>query len=212
MSAISVLNGAVRGPRRFTLSRAVASCAAAMLAVSCASADSGTTGPAAVASSVVPTETLNAYLLDTGDKLRITVFGEPKFDGEYVVSGAGNISFPLIGNMPARGKTVEAFQQSIATALSGGYLRDPRVSAEMLNYRPYYILGEINKPGEYPFAIGLTVQQAVARAGGFSYRANTKRVFLKRVNDPVERPVSIKGDVNVVLMPGDTLRIGERFF
>lgn len=152
-----------------------------------------------------------AYILGTGDKIRITVFGEPKMDGEYVVSSTGVVSFPLIGNIPARGQTVEAMQEDIRAKLAAGYLKDPRVSAEVLTYRPFYILGEINKPGEYPFVNGITVQQAVAMAGGFSYRANTRRVFIKRALDTAERPVEIKG-VAVTLAPGDTIRVGERFF
>ncbi|MHA3791530.1 polysaccharide biosynthesis/export family protein [Sphingomonas sp. YL-JM2C] len=151
------------------------------------------------------------YVLGTGDKLRISVFGEPKLDGEYVVSSTGIVSFPLIGNVPASGQTVEALQESIRSKLAAGYLKDPRVSAEVLNYRPFYILGEINKPGEYPFVNGITVQQAVAMAGGFSYRANTRRVFIKRALETAERPVQIKGKA-VLLMPGDTIRVGERFF
>lgn len=152
-----------------------------------------------------------AYILGTGDKIRISVFGEPKMDGEYVVSSTGVISFPLIGNIQARGHTVEAMQEDIRSKLAAGYLKDPRVSAEVLTYRPFYILGEINKPGEYPFVNGITVQQAVAMAGGFSYRANTRRVFIKRALDTSERPVEIKG-VAVTLAPGDTIRVGERFF
>ena len=152
-----------------------------------------------------------AYILGTGDKIRISVFGEPKLDGEYVVSSTGVVSFPLIGNIRAGGQTVEAMQEEIRSKLAAGYLKDPRVSAEVLNYRPFYILGEINKPGEYPFVNGITVQQAVAMAGGFSYRANTRRVFIKRALDTSERPVEIKG-VAVMLTPGDTIRVGERFF
>jgi len=152
-----------------------------------------------------------AYILGTGDKIRINVFGEPKLDGEYVVSSTGIVSFPLIGNVRATGQTVEALQENIRSQLAAGYLKDPRVSAEVLNYRPFYILGEINKPGEYPFVNGITVQQAVAMAGGFSYRANTRRVFIKRALDTSERPVQIKGKA-VMLMPGDTVRVGERFF
>ena len=158
-----------------------------------------------------PTTAAPAYILGTGDKIRISVFGEPKLDGEYVVSSTGVVSFPLIGNIRAGGQTVEAMQEEIRSKLAAGYLKDPRVSAEVLNYRPFYILGEINKPGEYPFVNGITVQQAVAMAGGFSYRANTRRVFIKRALDTSERPVEIKG-VAVMLTPGDTIRVGERFF
>lgn len=174
----------------------------------------GLTVPAAASESAAPatpTAAAPAYILGTGDKIRITVFGEPKLDGEYVVSSTGIISFPLIGNIQARGLTVEAMQEDIRSKLAAGYLKDPRVSTEVLNYRPFYILGEINKPGEYPFVNGITVQQAVAMAGGFSYRANTRRVFIKRALDTSERPVDIKGRA-VTLTPGDTIRVGERFF
>lgn len=175
----------------------------------------GVAAPASAESAAPPTATPTAeapaYILGTGDKIRISVFGEPKLDGEYVVSSTGVVSFPLIGNIQARGLTVEAMQEDIRSKLAAGYLKDPRVSAEVLNYRPFYILGEINKPGEYPFVNGITVQQAVAMAGGFSYRANTRRVFIKRALDTAERPVEIRG-VAVTLMPGDTIRVGERFF
>lgn len=170
--------------------------------------------PAAAQDSEVPapvSAAMPGYVLGTGDKVKISVFGEPKLDGEYVVSSTGIISFPLIGNIPATGQTVEALQESIRSKLAAGYLKDPRVSTEVLNYRPFYILGEINKPGEYPFVNGITVQQAVAMAGGFGYRANTRRVFIKRALDTSERPVEIKGKA-VMLMPGDTIRVGERFF
>lgn len=170
--------------------------------------------PLSAAEQAAPAAMANpgAYVLGPGDKLRISVFGEPRFDGEYVVTGGGSISFPLIGNVPAHGQTVEALQDAIRTKLAAGYLKDPRVAAEVLNYRPFYILGEINKPGEYPYSVGLTVQQAVAMAGGFSYRANTRRVFIKRALDTMEKPVQIKGVQPVAIGPGDTLRIGERFF
>ena len=152
------------------------------------------------------------YTLGTGDKVRISVFGEDRLTGEYVVTGGGNISFPLIGNVPAKGISLEKLQETIQTRLASGYVRDPKVSAEVLNYRPYYIFGEINKPGEYPYTIGLTVQQAVAMAGGFSYRANTERVFIKQAMETIEKPVRIKKTDPVSVNPGDTIRIGERFF
>ncbi|MES2497068.1 MAG: polysaccharide biosynthesis/export family protein [Pseudomonadota bacterium] len=168
-------------------------------------------GAPAPASAAPTSAAMPGYVLGTGDKLRISVFGEPKLEGEYVVSSTGILSFPLIGNIQASGQTVEAVQENIRSKLAAGYLKDPRVSTEVLNYRPFYILGEINKPGEYPFVNGITVQQAVAMAGGFGYRANTRRVFIKRALDTSERPVEIKGKA-VMLMPGDTIRVGERFF
>lgn len=152
------------------------------------------------------------YRLGAGDRVRIIVFGEQTLSGEYVVTGSGNVSFPLIGNVEAKGRPIEDLQDSIRTKLADGYIKDPRVSVEVLNYRPYYILGEVTRPGEYPYSVGLTVQQAVASAGGFTYRANEKKVFIKRALDAVEKPVEIRGKAPVSVQPGDTIRVGERYF
>jgi polysaccharide export outer membrane protein len=150
------------------------------------------------------------YRLGPGDKVRIIVFGEESLSGEFSVSGAGKISFPLIGDIDAVGSTVSQLQDAIATKLSDGYLRNPRVSAEVLNYRPFYILGEVMKPGEYPYTNGLTVMNAVATAQGFTYRANTKKVFIKNPNVTGETEAPLTP--NTMVEPGDTIRIGERFF
>lgn len=152
------------------------------------------------------------YQLGAGDRLRITVFGETGMTGEYAITGDGNVSFPLIGNVPATGHTIEQVQQAIVTRLGAGYLKDPRVSVEVLNYRPFFILGEIAKPGQYPFSIGLTLQQAIATAGGLSYRANTHRIYLKRATDTTERLVDLSTQGQVAVLPGDTIRVSERFF
>lgn len=152
------------------------------------------------------------YLLGPGDKVRVTVFGQPTLSGEYTVTGAGDVSFPLVGNVPARDSSVEQLQETLRTRLSAGYLDDPRVSVEILDYRPYYILGEVNTPGKYPFAIGLTVEQAVAAAGGFSYRANTRMVYVKRALETSEWLVDLRERPGYPIRPGDTIRIGERFF
>lgn len=106
--------------------------------------------------------------------------------------------------------TVRDFQTKVTTALADGYIRDPRVSAEVLNYRPFYILGEVNKPGEYPYTNGLTVLNAVATAGGFTYRANTKSVFIRRANEASEKAYPLSSVPAVA--PGDTIRVAERFF
>ena len=154
----------------------------------------------------------DAYALDAGDKLRITVFGEETLTGEYSVTSSGNVAFPLIGSVKASGQTIEAVEETIRTRLAGGYVKDPRVSVEVLNYRPFYILGEVGKPGEYPFVNGMTIEQAVAAAGGFTYRANTKRVFLRRrAGDQAERTVDLRGKP-IPVLPGDTIRVSERYF
>ena len=150
------------------------------------------------------------YVLGPGDKLRITVFGEENLSGEFNIGGNGQLSFPLIGDVPAAGRSVAAVAQAITAALKEGYIRDPRVSAEVLTFRPFYVFGEVNKPGEYPYENSLTVLNAVATAGGFTYRANKKFVFLKRVRDVKEQRVRLSPELT--LLPGDTVRIGERLF
>jgi polysaccharide export outer membrane protein len=153
----------------------------------------------------------DAYQLGTGDKLRISVYNEPDLTGEYNVTTSGTVAFPLIGSVTAKGKTIEALGGEITSKLSGGYIKDPKVSVEVLNYRPFYILGEVNKPGEYPYVSGMTIQQAVATAGGFSYRANEKTLFLRRARRPDERSVLLK-EKPIPVLPGDTIRVGQRYF
>lgn len=159
-------------------------------------------------------QTVNAvdYTLGSGDKLRITVFNEDRLTGEYTVAGTGEVSFPLIGTVPAAGSTVDQLRTTLRNRLAAGYLKDPRVSVEVLNYRPYYILGEVAKPGEYPFVIGLTVPQAVATAGGYTYRANRRRVYIKRALETTEQQLDLRERTPVAVKPGDTIRVSERFF
>ena len=151
-----------------------------------------------------------AYELGSGDQLRIIVFGEEDLSGEFFIDGSGAVSLPLVGEIPAAGKTLPEFRADVEARLREGYLTDPRVSAEVLNYRPFYILGEVEQSGEYPYTDGLTVMNAVARAGGFTYRANTRTVYLKRADTDEEVEVPLTPTLRV--MPGDTIRIGERFF
>lgn len=182
-----------------------------MLAISAALA--ACAGGTAAPMSAADLRPANApYQLGPGDKLRITVFGETDLTGEYSVTGGGDVSFPLIGNVPAVGKTVEQVQEAIRTRLASGYVQDPRVSAEVTVYRPFYILGEVTKPGQYPYTVGLTVQQAVATAGGYSYRANKHVIFLKQEQDKAERKIAIDPGQPLAIQPGDTIRIAERFF
>ena len=142
----------------------------------------------------------------------MTVYNEPNLSGEYAVSGAGEIAFPLIGMVAADGRTVADVTQALTTCIADGYMSDPRVSVEVLNYRPFYILGEVQKPGEYPYVAGMTIEQAVAVAGGFNYRANARRVNLRRTPDPAEKSVDLREARVVAVMPGDTIRVLERYF
>ncbi|MEM6900612.1 MAG: polysaccharide biosynthesis/export family protein [Pseudomonadota bacterium] len=153
----------------------------------------------------------DAYTLGNGDRLRVTVFGEPELSGEYLVDGTGLVSLPLVGEIPALGTTVRSFQQEVERQLvEKELLVSPRVSAEVINFRPYYILGEVGRPGEYPYTDALTVMNAVATAEGFTYRANRRTVFIRGVNETEERSVRLSATLRV--QPGDTIRIGERIF
>lgn len=154
---------------------------------------------------------IELYKLSAGDKLRISVYNEAALTGEFGVASDGTVSFPLVGNLSFQGKTVSEAQEQLRSALANGYLNNPRVTLEVINYRPFYVLGEVGHPGEYPFQVGLTVPQAVAIAGGYSYRANTKVLFVKRGDDAVEKKVDVSHNT-VYVRPGDTIRVGERYF
>jgi protein involved in polysaccharide export with SLBB domain len=173
----------------------------------------GSTGGSAGAREAAPVgqqQVSSAYSLGSSDRLRITVFGHPDLSGEFEVDGTGSISLPLIGQMKAQGLSTVMLEQSIKTTLAQGYILDPRVSVEVINYRPFYILGEVGKPGEYPYINGLTVQNAVAAAGGFTYRANKRLVYIKSIDS--DREIAYDLTPGTVVKPGDTLRIGERIF
>lgn len=170
-------------------------------------------GAASAAQAQTPSESERVvpdYRLGAGDKIRVITFGEDSLTGEFFVAGSGKVSLPLIGEVQAAGLTIPQFQAEVETALKQGYLKEPRVAVEVLDYRPFYILGEVTKPGEYPYTNGLTVLNAVATANGFTYRANQKKVFIKRAGDSEEHAYPLTSSTPVA--PGDTIRIGERFF
>jgi protein involved in polysaccharide export with SLBB domain len=150
------------------------------------------------------------YKLGTGDKVQITTFGEPSLSGAFDVSGSGMVAIPLVGEVRARGLTTVQFGHAVEDVLRDGFLKDPKVSVEVMNYRPFYILGEVTKPGEYPYSNGLTVLNAVATANGFTYRADTHHVMIKRANEQGEHQVDLTTMTTVE--PGDTIRIKERYF
>jgi polysaccharide export outer membrane protein len=151
-----------------------------------------------------------AYRLGADDKIRVITFGEDALSGEFLIGGSGKVSLPLVGEVAAAGMTIPEFQKEVETALKDGYLKDPHVSVEVLTYRPFYILGEVQKPGEYPYSNGLTVLNAVATANGFTYRANTRKVFIKRADSTKEEAYPLTSTTPVA--PGDTIRVAERFF
>jgi polysaccharide export outer membrane protein len=149
------------------------------------------------------------YRLGPGDQLRVTVFGETELTGVFQVGSQGVIAFPLVGDVTAGGLTVLEFRESLQTALLQ-YIRQPNVSVEVANYRPFFILGEVQRPGTYPYSANLTVLNAVATAGGFTYRASRNRVFIRHGNEPVEHAYPLT--ITTPVLPGDTVRIGERLF
>lgn len=149
------------------------------------------------------------YRLGAGDQIRIVVFNEPDLTGPYTVGSQGTIAYPLIGSIRASGLTVTEFTNALQTALAT-YVRNPSVAVEVTNYRPFFILGEVQRPGTYPYSANLTVLNAVATAGGFTYRANRGRVFIRHASENVERAYPLT--VATPVLPGDTVRIGERLF
>ncbi len=123
------------------------------------------------------------YVLGSGDELRITVFGEKDLSGKFEIGGHGSLSLPLIGEVQATGLTLKDLASRISTKLKDGYLKRPRVSIEVLNYRPFYIIGEVKEPGSYPYVAGMTVLNAVALGKGFTYRADKNDIKVKRANE-----------------------------
>jgi polysaccharide biosynthesis/export protein len=161
-------------------------------------------GPRAVAEEDGP------YLLDTGDKLRIFVYGQPSLSRIYTVDHAGKISIPLIGHVHARGTTTSSLERSIKSRLSGQYVKDPHVTVDISQNRPFFILGEVRQAGQFPYLSGMTVQQAIAVAGGFSERANERSVMItRRINGFFEK---LDVPLDYVLLPGDTIQVNERWF
>jgi protein involved in polysaccharide export with SLBB domain len=153
----------------------------------------------------------DTYLLSPGDKLKVTVFNEPDLTGEFQVNHAGDIAFPLVGAIPAAGLSVAEFQNQLLRRLRNGYVRNARVSIEVASYRPFNVFGEVRNAGQYPFRPGLTVQDAIALAGGFTYRANSRTAYVRRANANTETTVQLDGP-RVSILPGDDVRVPERYF
>ncbi len=148
------------------------------------------------------------YKLDSGDRLRITVFEQSSLTNTYMVDKAGYVAFPLVGSVPARGTTIKQLEGLIARELTKGYIRNPDVSVEIDRYRPFFIMGEVGTSGQYTYVPGMTAQKAIAIAGGFSARANQENVDITRnINGEV-----VTGRVLITdpIMPGDTIYVRER--
>jgi polysaccharide export outer membrane protein len=146
-----------------------------------------------------------AYRLGTGDKVRIIVFGEDDLGGEFQVDGNGRISLPLIGEVRASGQTAPDLERSISGRLANGYLHNPKVSVEISTYRPFYVIGEVNKPGEFAYVNGMSALNAVALAGGYTERANESTIYIRRNGSTKEE--TVPADQMTHIYPGDVVRV-----
>lgn len=153
---------------------------------------------------------LPSYRLGPGDRITIAVFGHPDLSGEFEIDGNGLIAYPLIGQVKAGDQTVEELQAIIADDLNRQFVVDPRVAIEVMNFRPFFILGQVNAPGSYPYISGLNVRQAVAIAGGFSRRARQDEVIIVRRDGSNEK--RYRATPNAPVLPGDTIEAIRRLF
>lgn len=148
--------------------------------------------------------------LQPGDRIKVTVFGEDRLSGDYDIDAAGYVSLPLAGTVKAAGLSKQGMEQALAKKFSGEYLRDPKVTVDVSSFRPFYIMGEVSKPGEYPYKNGLNLFSAIAIAGGTTYRASRTSVQIQHFGEaqPKEYPLTS----NIPVLPGDLIRVPERFF
>jgi polysaccharide export outer membrane protein len=151
-----------------------------------------------------------SYVLGPNDHVHVNVYGEGELTNDYAVDGSGFVSIPLAGRIKASGLTTAQLSHAIAGKLTDGIIRDPKVTVEVASYAPYYIHGEVKQGGEFVYKSGLTIMDAVAAAGGFTYRADEDRVFLQRAGQPGETLFRLDGPIPVY--PGDNIRIPERYF
>jgi polysaccharide export outer membrane protein len=153
---------------------------------------------------------LKGYTLGAGDKLKITVYNEPDLSGEFEVNGEGFVAVPLLGQIKVLGQTTTEVQTLLTQKYGKDYLVNPNVTIEVTNYRPFFIIGEVNHPGGYPYVNGMTIINAVALAGGYTPRANHDRIKVKHGADTADQQQEVKEDS--VVLPGDVIEVPERFF
>ena len=151
-----------------------------------------------------------SYHLDAGDRLRVVVYGQEGLTNTYAIDAGGSITIPLIGSVPARGRTPAGLAAEIAAKLRAGFIRDPSVAVEIEAYRPFFILGEVAAPGQYPYVPNMTVESAVAIAGGFSPRARRDRVTVTHTDASGTARYVVPPGTSI--SPGDTVLVGERWF
>jgi polysaccharide export outer membrane protein len=179
-----------------------------------ASADPAAWGAPTVMPAIIQSETVadpdGPYLLDTGDRLRVFVYGQPNLSRLYIVDHEGKIAVPLIGNVTARGKTTNQLQAAIRARLGAEYVKDPQVTVDIQQNRPSFILGEVKNAGQFPYVSGMTVETAVAIAGGYTERANETSFRIRRKVDGMIQEIEAPADA--LVRPGDTVYVFERFF
>lgn len=152
-----------------------------------------------------------APTIQSGDQLKVIVFGEEGLSGLYEVSPAGTISMPLVGSVRAAGRTKTEVERALTHAYaSGNFLQQPKITVSVVTYRPFYVLGEVTSPGQFPYRTGLDVLDAIATAGGFSYRASKSSVLIRHAGDDVWQQYSLAAPVPIA--PGDIIRVPERYF
>lgn len=200
-------------PRPLSSLRSVAralTLAASVAALVAVSGCSGASLPSEMAPMTAPNPT-ETHLLEPGNKVRVTVFGQDNLSGEYLLDPGGMLSLPLIGSLSATGKTSLGLARQIEESLKkGGYLQEPRVAVDMLSLRPFYVLGEVRQPGEFTYSPGMTVLSAIARAGGYDYRAREGDMVLVRLVNGQQREYHA---VELTpLLPGDIVKVLERKF
>ncbi len=153
----------------------------------------------------------DGYLLEPGNQVRLTVFDQDNLSGTFSLDAAGNIALPLLGNVPANGITATALAARVESILrKDSYMQDPKVSVQVQTFRPFYVLGEVRNPGEFPYITGMTVLSAVARAGGYDYRAREGEVLLVRQEGDVQK--QYRAVEQTPILPGDIIKVLERRF
>ncbi len=188
---------------------ALAACGSSPPPLPAGVAGDGGTGPAITPEAAVA-DAVAGYRLGPGDQVRVTVFRHEDLSGEFELDGEGYFALPLVGEIQAGGKVVRDLENDIETAFQeGGYLVSPQVGLEVLNYRPFYILGEVNQPGSYPYVNGMTIINAVALAGGYTYRASQGAISVQRGGSNGE---TLSVGPTTQVLPGDIISVPERFF
>ena len=162
-----------------------------------------------VLSSVCFAQTAQSYVIGAGDKVEIKVFGQPDLEVTALLGNSGEVNYPFLGKVKLAGLNTSEVEQVISQGLKPDYLINPNVYVQVIEYRPFYIHGEVKKPGGYPYQPGMTVNQAIALAGGLTERASQDKIAISREGSKVD---SERGSINSAILAGDTITIEQRFF